>query len=234
MLLITDEEGAVGLAGIMGGLRTAVSADTRDVFLESAFFAPEAILGRARRVGLVTDAGQRFERGVDPAGQSRAIERALALLLPIAGGSAGVDRGGRVRWRTCRSAHPCALRAAQLEAPARRRGCPRARVTRALEGLRHAGRSHGGWLAGDARRPIASTSAIEADLIEEVARIVGFDAIPETDARVPQRFGRLPEERACGGDAAGGARGARLPGSDHARLRRSGAAVAAVSRSSRR
>ena len=51
MLLITDEEGAVGLAGIMGGLRTAVSADTRDVFLESAFFAPEAILGRARASG---------------------------------------------------------------------------------------------------------------------------------------------------------------------------------------
>ncbi len=90
MLLITDEEGAVGLAGIMGGLRTAVSVDTRDVFLESAFFTPEAILGRARSVGLVTDAAQRFERGVDPAGQSRAIKRALALLLPIAGGSAGV------------------------------------------------------------------------------------------------------------------------------------------------
>ena len=68
MLLITDETGAVGLAGIMGGLRTAVSADTRDVYLESAFFAPAAILGRARRVGLVTDAGQRFERGVDPSG----------------------------------------------------------------------------------------------------------------------------------------------------------------------
>jgi len=89
MLLITDETGAVGLAGIMGGLRTAVSADTRDVYLESAFFAPAAILGRARRVGLVTDAGQRFERGVDPSGQARAIERAVALLKPFAGGAAG-------------------------------------------------------------------------------------------------------------------------------------------------
>jgi len=65
VLLITDGEGAVGLAGIMGGLRTAVSEETTDVFLESAYFSPDAILGRARRLGLQTDASQRFERGVD-------------------------------------------------------------------------------------------------------------------------------------------------------------------------
>src|SRR5262249_33716010 len=64
-LLITDGQGPVGLAGIMGGVRTAVSADTTDVFLESAYFSPEAVMGRARRYGLVTDASQRFERGVD-------------------------------------------------------------------------------------------------------------------------------------------------------------------------
>ena len=61
----------------------------RDVFFESAFFAPQAVQGRARRVGLVTDASQRFERGVDPTGQARAIERAVALLAAIAGGEAG-------------------------------------------------------------------------------------------------------------------------------------------------
>ena len=89
VLLIADGQGPVGLAGIMGGERTAVSAGTADVFFESAFFAPQAVLGRARRFGLTTDASQRFERGVDPTQQARAIERALALLLPIAGGPAG-------------------------------------------------------------------------------------------------------------------------------------------------
>jgi len=77
------------MAGIMGGERTAVSAATRDVFLEVAWFSPESIRGRARRLGLHTDASQRFERGVDPLGQARAMERATALLLDIAGGQAG-------------------------------------------------------------------------------------------------------------------------------------------------
>ena len=95
MLLITDARGAVGLAGIMGGLQTAVSAETTEVFLESAFFAPEAVLGRARRLGLQTDASQRFERGVDPTQQERAIERAIALLAPIGGGRAGPGSASR-------------------------------------------------------------------------------------------------------------------------------------------
>ncbi len=89
VLVIADAEGPVGLAGIMGGQRTAVTPETTDVFLESAFFSPEAVLGRARRFGLVTDASQRFERGVDPTQQARAIERALVLLRSIAGGAAG-------------------------------------------------------------------------------------------------------------------------------------------------
>jgi phenylalanyl-tRNA synthetase beta chain len=193
MLLITDEEGAVGLAGIMGGLRTAVSVDTRDVFLESAFFAPEAILGRARSIGLVTDAAQRFERGVDPAGQSRAIKRALALLLPIAGGSAGVIGVAESPARLPQRA-PVALRASQLK---RLLGAELAagRVTRALEGLgMQLTVTAGGWQATPPSYRF--DISIEADLIEEVARIVGFDAIPETDARIPQRFGRLPGERA--------------------------------------
>ena len=77
------------MAGVMGGARTSCSADTVDVLFEAAFFPPAAIAGRGRRYGLVTDAGQRFERGVDPAHQERAIERATALLLEIAGGSRG-------------------------------------------------------------------------------------------------------------------------------------------------
>jgi len=190
MLLITDEAGAVGLAGIMGGLRTAVSADTRDVYLESAFFAPAAILGRARRVGLVTDAGQRFERGVDPSGQARAIERVVALLKPFAGGAAGVvhvtesapDLPRRV---------PVALRAARLQ---KLLGVelPAAKVSTALAGLGlQVVAAADGWRATPPAHRFDLT--IEADLIEEVARIVGFEAIPETEAAVPQHFRALPE-----------------------------------------
>jgi phenylalanyl-tRNA synthetase beta chain len=194
MLLITDEDGAVGLAGIMGGLRTAVSAETRDVLLESAFFAPEAVLGRARRVGLVTDASQRFERGVDPSGQVRAIERALALLQPIAGGAAGpAQLAESVSHLPQRP--PVALRSAQLR---RLLGVqfPAARVQDALVGLGMQVRAtDGGWqVTPPAHR---FDIGIEADLIEEVARILGLEAIPETDAAVAQSFKRLPEARAA-------------------------------------
>ncbi len=81
--------GAIGLAGIMGGRRTAISDSTADVLLESAHFTPEAIAGRARRLGLFTDAAQRFERGVDPSLPAVAIERATALLMQCAGGVPG-------------------------------------------------------------------------------------------------------------------------------------------------
>ncbi len=193
MILIADEEGAVGLAGIMGGLRTAVSAETRDVFLESAFFAPEAILGRARRVGLVTDASQRFERGVDPSGQARAIERALGLLKPVAGGAAGPVQVAESLSDVPRRP-PVVLRSAQLR---RLLGVefPGGRVRGALEGLgMQVLTTDSGWrVTPPAHR---FDIGIEADLIEEVARIVGFDAIPETDATVAQTFRRLPEERA--------------------------------------
>jgi phenylalanyl-tRNA synthetase beta chain len=115
MLVIADQRGAVGLAGIMGGQRTAVGASTDAVFLESAFFAPAAIAGRPRRLGLHTDASLRFERGVDPAGQARAIERATQLLLAICGGTAGpvtdVERRGDMPKR-----QPTTLRRERLRA----------------------------------------------------------------------------------------------------------------------
>ena len=192
MLLITDAEGPVGLAGIMGGLRTAVSADTRDVFFESAYFAPEAVQGRGRRLGLLTDASQRFERGVDPTQQSRAIARALALLKPIVGGTAGsIAVTESARHLPKRAA--VRLRAAQLE---RLLGLelPAARVTKALTGLGlKVSASATGWKA----TPPAYRFdiAIEADLIEEVARLAAWEKIPETDALTPQHFRRLPEEQ---------------------------------------
>ncbi len=89
VLVIADSTGAIGLAGVMGGESTAVDEHTAHLFLESAWFAPSVILGRARRYGMHTDASHRFERGVDPAHQARAVERATALLLDIVGGEPG-------------------------------------------------------------------------------------------------------------------------------------------------
>jgi phenylalanyl-tRNA synthetase beta chain len=88
-LVIADDAGAVALAGIMGGARTAVSDCTTDVFFECAWFEPRGIAVTARRLGLHTDASHRFERGVNPNGQMRAVERATALLRELAGGQAG-------------------------------------------------------------------------------------------------------------------------------------------------
>ncbi len=89
VLLITDDQGPLAIAGVMGGDASAVGDETTDVLLESAFFAPHCIAGVARAHGLCTDASQRFERGVDPALHREMIERAAALLIDIAGGEAG-------------------------------------------------------------------------------------------------------------------------------------------------
>jgi phenylalanyl-tRNA synthetase beta chain len=189
VLLITDGAGPIGIAGIMGGERTSVSAETTDVFFEAAYFAPDAVIGRAMRWGLTTDASQRFERGVDPSQQERAVERATALLLSIGGGQAG----------------PTSVKAAAAHLPARpavilRRkqlarllgiGFEDARVRASLEGLQMSVQpTDEGWLVTPP--PHRFDIAIEADLIEEVARIVGYQAIPEADAQVPQHFGSLP------------------------------------------
>ncbi|QBL09224.1 phenylalanine--tRNA ligase subunit beta [Rheinheimera sp. D18] len=88
-LVIADDKKALAMAGIFGGLHSGVTSATKDVFLESAFFAPLAIAGKARQYGLHTDASHRYERGVDPTLQHAAMERATALLLEICGGEAG-------------------------------------------------------------------------------------------------------------------------------------------------
>ncbi|KUM52820.1 phenylalanine--tRNA ligase subunit beta [Rheinheimera sp. EpRS3] len=88
-LLIADNSKALAMAGVFGGLHSGVTAQTKGVFLESAFFAPLAIAGKARQYGLHTDASHRYERGVDPQLQHAAMERATALLLQICGGEAG-------------------------------------------------------------------------------------------------------------------------------------------------
>ena len=192
VLLITDGEGPVGLAGVMGGQRTAVMPETTDVFFESAYFAPAGVLGRARRYGLATDASQRFERGVDPTQQARAIERAVALLTPITGGTVGSIEVAESTADMPRRA-AVSLRAKQLK---RLLGVavPPERVSGTLERLAmKVTAGNEGWqVTPPAYR---FDIGIEADVIEEVARIVGFAAIPETDAQTPQRFRPLPAER---------------------------------------
>ena len=88
-LVIADAKYPIALAGVMGGLATSIQSDTKKIFLESAHFKPEVIAGKARRHGLNTDSSHRFERGVDPELAANAIERATQLILDIVGGDAG-------------------------------------------------------------------------------------------------------------------------------------------------
>ena len=178
-LVISDDSGAIGIGGIMGGLGTAVTEKTTDIFLEAAFFTQDVIAGRARSYGLHTDASLRFERGVDPAGQARAIERATQLLIGIAGGEAGptvVETAaeylpGRDRIRVRRD------RVARLLGVE----IPDERITDILQRLGLAvTAAEDGWevVAPSHRFDIE----IEVDLIEEIARVYGYDEIPETTA----------------------------------------------------
>ena len=181
-LIIVDDSGPIGMAGIMGGLSTAVADDSTDIFLEAAFFAPDAIVGRARTYGLHTDASLRFERGVDPSGQARAIERATELLVSIAGGVAG-PTSDVVDSSYMPVREPVCLRKQRL-AKVLGADIPDADVTRILECLEVTieVEDDEGWvLVSPSHR---FDLAIEEDFIEEVARIYGYDRIPEITATV--------------------------------------------------
>jgi phenylalanyl-tRNA synthetase beta chain len=192
VLVIADDRGAVGMAGVMGGQGSSITEDATDVLLEVAYFSPAAIAGRGRRHGLATDASQRFERGVDPHGQQRAMERATSLLLQICGGKAGPVREA-VEPSALPQPKPVRLRRARL---ARVAGAEfeDQRVVGALKGL-------GLGVADDADGWTVTPPSwrfdlsIESDLIEEVLRIIGFDAVRESPKRLPQRFRRLHETR---------------------------------------
>jgi phenylalanyl-tRNA synthetase beta chain len=178
-LVIADDAAPLALAGVMGGEASAVGGDTRHVFLESAYFRPEAIAGRARALGLQTDSSYRFERGVDPTLQRKAIDRATELLLQIAGGKAGPTIEKTVaRHLPRRKAIP--LRAARaglvlgFEVPK----TVAERILKRL-GMRLARARHGWRVTPPAHR---FDIAREEDLIEEVARVYGYDRLP----------GRLP------------------------------------------
>jgi phenylalanyl-tRNA synthetase beta chain len=178
-LVIADEHGAVGIAGVMGGARTAVNNETRDVLFEAAFFQPTALVGRTRSLGLLTDASQRFERGVDWNGAVRAVERASELLAEIAGGKYGpvVDSMAKAHMPKPSAIN---LRRARV-ASALGTVIPDARVFGILSGLGLTGSATAdGWQMTPPSHRF--DLAIEADLIEEIARVSGYDEIPETPA----------------------------------------------------
>ena len=176
-VLITDADRPVGLAGLMGGFDTRVTDATTNVFLEAAHFAPAAIMGRGRKLGLHTDAGHRFERGVDPQLPRTAIEYATRLVLDLAGGTpspiteavreADLPQAATIALRRARISRVLGIHIDDAEVE---------RILRALGMVVEA--STEGWsVTAPSRR---FDIAIEEDLIEELARIHGYEKIPTT------------------------------------------------------
>ncbi|BBJ23232.1 phenylalanine--tRNA ligase subunit beta [Candidatus Nitrotoga sp. AM1P] len=178
MLVVADDTRLLALAGIMGGVASSVETATRDVFLESAFFVPDAIVGKARRLTLSTDSSYRFERGVDFAATCMALERATQLLLEICGGQAGVvsEVRGKLPARDA-----IMLRTSRVKRVLGIMLDP-AQITALLQRLQFKFEQHGDdfHVAPPSYRFDLS---LEVDLIEEIARIAGYDNIP---AQPPQ------------------------------------------------
>ena len=175
-LLITDEQSPLALAGIMGGEGSAVSDKTRDVLIECACFAPAAITGVARSYGLHTESSLRFERGVDPDLQPRAMERVCELLEEIAGGECGPVV------EVAAPATPAVPVTLRYDALLARLGVDieRNRVSGMLTRLGCRMKScKGGWLCTPPSYRF--DIAIEEDLIEEIARLYGYDKINAAD-----------------------------------------------------
>ncbi|MHB1174471.1 MAG: phenylalanine--tRNA ligase subunit beta [Sulfuriferula sp.] len=172
MLVIADDHGAQALAGIMGGAATAVDENTSEIFLEAAYFSPDAIVSRARRLGLSTDSSHRFERGVDYASTRNALERATTLILEICGGEASpiTEVCGILPERV-----PVSLRAARAS-KVLGVALDDAQVEKTLERLGFT------YHRDDAVYRVTPPSYrfdlnIEEDLIEELARVYGYDNI---------------------------------------------------------
>ncbi len=189
-LVIADAEKALALAGIMGGSGSAVSDTTTDIFLECAFFSPSFMMGKSRHYGLHTDSSHRFERGVDADLQARAIERATQLIVEIAGGSVGpvtevvaeAELPERVaitlRQKRIQRILGVDLEASVVEGILQRLGMS---VTKEAEG----------WqvTAPGFRFDIA----IEADLIEELGRVYGYNNLPQSSLLMRSALSEAPE-----------------------------------------
>ncbi|MEO8304335.1 MAG: phenylalanine--tRNA ligase subunit beta [Betaproteobacteria bacterium] len=173
LLLVADARKPLGLAGIMGGEHSGINESTTTVFLEGAFWSPAVIQGKSRRLGFSSDAGYRFERGVDFGGCLRGVERATRLILQICGGSAGPigDVQGRLPRRD-----PIRLRPARVERLLGIR-VPDETIAALFRRLQFA------FERRENQFVVTPPSyrfdlAIEEDLVEEIARLHGYDAIP--------------------------------------------------------
>lgn len=190
-LVIADSKGALAMAGIFGGEASGVNENTTDVVLESAFFAPLAITGRARQYGLHTDASHRFERGVDPQLARDAMERATALLLEICGGEAGeiVEAVSEQHLPKCNTV---TLRRSKLDAVIGHH-IEDETVTDILTRL-----GLNVIFANDSWTAVAPSwrfdIEIEEDLIEEVARIYGYNSIPNNSPLAHLTMKGTPEK----------------------------------------
>jgi phenylalanyl-tRNA synthetase beta chain len=190
VLCITDDSGPIGLAGIMGGESTKAETTSRHIFLESAFFFPDAIAGRARRFNFASDASHRFERGVDFDNNVAGIERATQLILEICGGEPGptTDLVKRLPKR-----RPVRLRVARAQKVIGM-AVPEKAMTQVFGrlGLRYR-RARGALVV--IPPSFRFDLEIEEDLIEEVARVHGFDRIPALPPRARAAMRAVPEGR---------------------------------------
>jgi phenylalanyl-tRNA synthetase beta chain len=188
--VIADKSRAVAIAGIMGGNATGVTSDTNNVLLEAALFTPLGIAGKPRRYNAYTDSAQRFERGVDSNLQLHAIERATALLTDIVGGQAGPVF--EVRNKTLdRQFSEFKLRRSRLTNFLGTTVADQ-RVTEILQRLGIDTREvEDGWMA--TAPSWRYDIAIEEDLIEEIARVHGFDQMPRTNPRFTPEIGAASE-----------------------------------------
>ena len=190
VLVIADDNQPLALAGVMGGSTTAVSDTTQNIFLECAYFAPENIAGKARRFGLHTDSSHRFERGVDPTLQHRAIERATQLIVEISGGNAGPV--AEVTTETSLpSRSPVTLRKQRIEKilgvtlPDDQINAIFQRLGMSVKAI-----SEGWKITPPGFR---FDIAIEADLIEEIGRIYGYNNLPTRSLLMRSELGKATE-----------------------------------------
>jgi phenylalanyl-tRNA synthetase beta chain len=188
--VIADDRELESLAGIMGGDATAVSHETRNIYIEAAFWWPQSIQGRSRRFNFATDAGHRYERGVDPSRTVRIIERITRLIIDICGGEAGPIDDQTLRLP---QAKPVTLR---VERAARVIGMPlsQARCADALRRLALPVEEGDGTLVVTPP-PHRFDLLIEEDLIEEIARLIGYNNLPTTPPLAPITARIRPESR---------------------------------------
>lgn len=175
--IIADDRGPIGIAGIMGGESTAVDENTTNIFFESALFLPEEIAGKPRRYASHTESAHRFERGVDPAGQREALEYATSLMCAIAGGKVGPVLDWQEEDRMPARVSVL-VRRSRLQRVLGISPEPEVVATIFTRlGISNEMREEGWQVSAPSYR---YDLAIEEDYIEEVARILGYDALPRT------------------------------------------------------